>query len=191
MQSKIASFHSLGFGGNPRELTIATRAKDKAELWNGISDLGVGLRSTFPGYVSTSTFQKRFGIKRRISRVYASSGEVEFKAPAVASGRMRLATVAGASFETECEVFRACGVFPFLPAEHDKFRFAAPHFSLILPYSPAATAPGAVTKCEDPRTTARVGRWGSRYYSATLILHFHASPGSPLCHCFKVVLTFG
>lgn len=151
IEHKMQRYRGIGYENPVRGISVRLHTSNHDELWKGIANLGVGARKTLPGYTGAEVFDTRFGLRGTLADLDKSDGEVEFNAPPVGKAKLRLHDPDDSrASEHECVLYRAGGVFPFLPEQYDKIRLVAEYISFSLPFSLEAVEPAPVFGFEIP-----------------------------------------
>lgn len=146
VEKKMSTFATLGYDDAPRGVDVSIRIADGPEFWNGVAELGVCLRKTFPGQVYAKAYDQRFGMRGTLADLSPEDGPIEFSPSPVATATLALSEPGssdGAMFD--CLLYRSSASFPFIPEEFDLFRVAGKWFSCVfqakLPPHPKDFAP--------------------------------------------------
>lgn len=132
-QQKICWFQELGYDENSKRVQITFQAPNEQTFWEEIADIGIGLRTYFSGEWRAKMSDIRFEIEGVLGEFGRETGEMEYNAPSQGPIEFEIfsnSTGRHASFA--CESYRSACLFPFIPLEYDRCRFASRNFECIL-----------------------------------------------------------
>jgi hypothetical protein len=130
---KIRWFGSLGYDDPTRTVSITFKSENSDIFWNHIAEIGIGVRSTYPGEWRARISDVRFGIPGTLTEFGRESGEMEYPPQSQGSVDFELYSQTGTRrAKTTCEIYRAASIFPFIPAKYDRFRMVGEYFECIM-----------------------------------------------------------
>lgn len=130
--AKVAATRTIGYADHAVEGTVTF--PDGDETFRSLADLAIGLARTVP-IADIKVQDVRFGVARPHPQVGAFvDGHVEIgDLPSIAQTTIIASNATGTERATlACETYASSHVFPFLPPQFHKYRFAAPGFSMVL-----------------------------------------------------------